>query len=67
MSKNRNRAKYNKAQTNREYKALLYAELFPLYWDDGMYFPYGRLRPDQWRASKTWKHNRKTQYKNETE
>lgn len=65
MSKNRNRAKYNRAQSNREYNILLYSELFPIYWDEGICFLYGRLLPNKWRASKTWKHNRKTQYKNE--
>ena len=63
MSKKRNRAKYNEAITNKEYRALLYADLFPPYWDEGVFFNYGKLKPKQWRASKTWKHNRDKQYK----
>ena len=63
MSKNRNRARYNKAQTNKEYKALLLDDLYPLYWDEGVHFMCHGLHPYQWRMYRTWKHSRKTQYK----
>ena len=62
MSKKRNRAKLNKAQTSREYKAIQYDILYPLYWDEGIVF-YGRLMAHERRACKNWKHNRKKQYK----
>ena len=73
MSKNRNRAKLNKAQTNKEYKAIIIAELFPDYWDEGLSF-YPKYRRGmkntnkyilqyQVRMYRTWKHNRYTQWK----
>ena len=79
MSKNRNRAKLNKAINNIEYKILYYQEKYPLYWDEcyGYYGnhkkhkrgflwdsrPRKRLLFYQIRMYKSWKHNRKTQYK----
>ena len=36
MSKNRNRAKLNKATTNREYDIILLNYEYPVYWDDGI-------------------------------
>ena len=75
MSKNRNRAKLNKAKDGREYRRILMDELYPLYWDEGIYL-YPRYRmgfknsgrqiyPWQVRQYRTWKYNRKTQYKPE--
>ena len=63
MSINHNRAKYNKAQTRRGYKNLLYDDLYPPYWDEGIRF-YGKIMSYQVRMYKTWKHNRITQWKN---
>ena len=74
MSVNRNRAKFNKAHNGREYKSSLYDDLYPIYWDEGISF-YPRWRPGfknsgkqiekyQVRQYRTWKYNRKTQWKN---
>ena len=73
MSKNRNRAYLNKAQNGREYHIMLLNELYPPYWDDGVYL-YPRYRRGfknsnkgiysyQVRMYRTWKHNRKTKWK----
>jgi hypothetical protein len=73
MSKNRNRAKLKKAKTGREYRILYLNELYPLYWDDGVNEypkykkgfknPNKRIFSYQVRMYKTWKHNRKTRWK----
>lgn len=75
MSKNVNRAKLNDAQTNKEYNSILVNILYPKYWDDGiMFYPKYRLgytqnkrikeiMKYQVRQYKTWKYNRKKQYK----
>ncbi len=63
MSVNTNRAKLNTATTSKHRNALLTAILYPDYWDEGIIFKYGKLYPYQWRQFRTWKHNRKTQYK----
>ncbi len=73
MSKNRNRAKLNKAKNEREYSALIFNELYPPYWDDGICEypkyrrgyknPNKRLFSYQIRMCKTWKYNRKTRWK----
>ena len=73
MSTNRNRAKYDKAINGSEYRRIIMEEKFPLYWDEGVSF-YPRWRPGfknsgkqlvkyQMRQYRTWKHNRKTQWK----
>jgi len=73
MSKNRNRVKFNKAQTQKEYKIILINFNYPLYWDDGI-IEYPRFRKGfknpnkriykyQQRSYRTWKYNRKTKYK----
>ena len=62
MSVNFNRAKYNKAKTNREYRNLLLDDLYPIYWDEGITF-YGNILSYQKRMYRTWKYNRKTQWK----
>ena len=73
MSKNKNRAKFNKATSSREYHILYLNELYPPYYDEGisMYPKYRRgfINPNkqlfryQQRAYRTWKYNRKKQYK----
>ena len=78
MSKNRNRAKLNKAKTSKEYSAIQYNINYPIYWDEcTMYYPrYNRGTSKdnmkfwrkqklsyQYRMYKNWKHNRKTQWK----
>lgn len=62
MSVNRNRAKLYKAIDNREYHILFLKWLFPPYNEDG--WSWKRNIPNhKYREFRTWKHNRKTQYK----
>jgi hypothetical protein len=73
MSKNRNRAKLNKANTGREYHQIGMNEVYPMYWDEGiMFYPRYRrgfrnpnkvLQRYKQRAYRSWKHNRKTKWK----
>jgi len=63
MSKNRNRAKLNKALINIEYKILFLKELYPPYYEEGWIWKNPNLPNHKGREYKTWKHNRKTQYK----
>ena len=64
MSKNRNRARFNKGKTGRIYKLLLIQYEYPIYWDECIRWKSNwSLFPYQWRMYKTWKHNRKTQWK----
>ena len=72
MSINRNRIR--QARDNHEYRILFLKEAYPPYWGEGMYL-YPRkahcwakssnkgLMSYQLRMYKTWKHNRKTQWK----
>ena len=62
MSKKRNRGKLNKAKTSKEYLAIQYNINYPIYWDEGIWFK-GRLMRFEQRMCRTWKHNRKTQWK----
>lgn len=73
MSINRNRAKFNKAHNNQEYKKLFLQWWYPPYWDDGLNWypqyrsgyktPNKRIYPWERRKFRTWKYNRKTQWK----
>jgi len=78
MSVNTNRAKLKKAYNNKEYKKILWDDIYGIYWDEGVnFYPrYNRGTTKDnlkfWRKQKmsyeirmfkTWKHNRKTQYK----
>lgn len=73
MSKNFNRAKYNKAQRGVDIRKYKVMDLYPPYWDDGILFypkyrrgyknPNKVLFNYQVRMYKTWKYNRKTQFK----
>jgi hypothetical protein len=73
MSKKRNRAKLNKAKTSRVYNLIMFRELYPPYYEEGiMFYPKyragfkntnRRLPKCKIREYRTWKHNRKTQYK----
>lgn len=64
----------SQVNSNREYKILVFKEKYPLYADDGvMFYPKvrrgykntnKRLTRYQMRAFRSWKHNRKTQFKN---
>lgn len=48
--------------TNREYKIRVYKKRYPMYWDEGLNYRHG-LPSYLYRAYKTWKYNRKKQYK----
>ena len=73
MSKNTNRAKLKKAVDNATYRRIWIKFEYPAYWDDGIatYPRYKRgfknptktIFAYQVRMYKTWKHNRKTQWK----
>lgn len=75
MSQNRNRTKLNIAINSNQYKRIQLQILYPIYWEEGVrLYPAWRkgfdknkrkkqLFPFQVRMYKTWKHNRKTQYK----
>jgi hypothetical protein len=63
MSKNRNRAKLNKATTSKHYQAILIAMLFPSYWDEGLRWQHPNIPNHKYRSYKTWKYNRKTKWK----
>lgn len=72
MSKNRNRAKLNKAENNSNYRKIWINSEYPIYYDEGWntHRPKGmfkwkrkQLYPHQVRKYKTWKHNRETQWK----
>lgn len=62
MSKNVNRAKLKKCITNKEYKSINILIKYPPYWDDGIIMRKG-LFHYQYRMYRSWKHNRRKQYK----
>lgn len=73
MSINRRRGRFDLAQNGREYRRILMDELYPIYWDECIAF-YPRWNPGfkntnkqlmRWeqRMYRSWKHNRKKQYK----
>lgn len=51
-----------KNYTNKEYKNKIFKVKYPPFWDDGVIFRKG-LFHYQYRMYRTWKYNRKTQYK----
>lgn len=65
MSKNRNRAKLNKAHNNKEYRYLQIGINYPIYWDEGIISHSKKkfLMSFKMRSYKTWKHNRLNQWK----
>ncbi len=62
MSINRNRAKLNKANNGREYWIILNLMDYPPFCEYDKWH-HGDVPNYKWRSYKTWKHNRKTQYK----
>jgi hypothetical protein len=64
MSKNRNRAKLNKAHNGREYGNILTSILYPAYSEYDHTWHHGDLSNHKWRSYKTWKHNRLKRWKN---
>lgn len=63
MSKNTNRAKLNKAQSNREYNKLLYDIIYGPWWDGDYTWKNKDFPNHKGRSYKTWKYNRKKQWK----
>ncbi len=62
MSVHTNRSRLNKATCSKHYKLIWLNEEFPPYWDEGLNFIKGHSAA-KYRSYKTWKHNRKTQWK----
>jgi len=60
MSVNFNRNKANKCFSSKEIRKRLYDD--DPYWEDYQTCKYG-MYSSQYRSYKTWKYNRKTQYK----
>ncbi len=63
MSKNRNRAKLNKANNSKEYVIILNLIQYPPYSEFDSSWWHGDLSNHKWRSYKTWKHNRKKRWK----
>jgi hypothetical protein len=73
MSINRNRAKLNKAKCGRDYHLMWLDQLYPIYWEEGVNFypqyrrgfknPRKRIQRYKQRMYQSWKHNRKTKWK----
>lgn len=57
-----NRDRYKKAINNKEYRIMYLNDLYPPYCDEGLNFKKGHSSI-KYRSYKTWKYNRKTQYK----
>jgi hypothetical protein len=75
MSINKRRGRFDLAQNGREYRRILMDEVYPIYWDEGIaFYPHwnpGYVNPNKklmrWeqRMYRSWKYNRKKQYKDE--
>ena len=65
MSVNRNRAKLNKAEDGSTYRKYWINHLYPPYWDEDYSWSRagGEFPNYKWRSYRTWKHNRKRQWK----
>lgn len=63
MSKNINRARFNKAINNSDYRKLFLQWHYPPYYEEGWNWTHGVLPNHKWRSYRSWKHNRKTQWK----
>ena len=63
MSKNRNRTKLNKVSNNKEYNRTHLKILYPPWDEYDWTWKHGNLPNHKWRSYKTWKHNRKTQWR----
>ena len=64
MSKNRNRAKLNKAIDNKEYNIIYFNMLYPPYSEYDWAWKNKNFPNHKGRSYKSWKYNRKTRYKN---
>jgi hypothetical protein len=63
MSKNRNRAKLDKANDNREYRRKFLQYEYPTYSEYDWTWKHGDFPNHKWRSYKTWKYNRKNKWK----
>jgi hypothetical protein len=63
MSKNRNRKKLDKSNNSKEYTKILNGIIYPKYWEENYTWWHGDFPNHKWREHKTWKYNRKTQWK----
>ena len=64
MSKKRNRGKLKKAKSSKEYNTIHWMDIYGYYmWDWGWNWKYEDFPNHKARSYKTWKHNRKTQWK----
>lgn len=73
MSINRNRQKLKQSTCSNDYKKIWLDYLYPKYWDEGYYllprYRRGFHNPNKYifsyqvRMYKTWKYNRRTQFK----
>ena len=57
------RAKLKKAKTNKEYKSAIFMHFYDPYSEYDCNWTHGDFPNHKWREFKTWKHNRKTQWK----
>lgn len=63
MSVNQNRALYKKANNGRHQRLMLIRELYPPYCDGEHTWKHSKFPNHKARSYKTWKYNRKTQWK----
>lgn len=63
MSKNYNRAKLNRANDNHHYQILFLKFEYGYYYEEGWTWRNSNLPNHKWRSYRTWKHNRKKQFK----
>lgn len=63
MSVNVSRAKFKKATCSKDYRRILLLELYPPYYEEGWTWRHGNMENHKWREFRTWKHNRKKQWK----
>ena len=63
MSVNVSRVKFKKATCSKDYRRILLLELYPPYYEEGWAWNHGNIENHKWREFRTWKHNRKTQWK----
>ena len=63
MSKNTNRAKLNKAKNNHQYRILWLMYMYPPYSDYDWSWVNKKFPNHKGRSYTTWKHTRKTQWK----
>jgi hypothetical protein len=58
-----NKDRYKKAINNKEYRVMYLNDLYPPYWEEGHLKRKNGLYGQEYREYRSWKYNRKTQYK----